>query len=658
MGNDHRELESITEQLIVEAKKLMQQGQFQQANSKVIEILEREAHEEAQYIHCVCLRYLKQETEALSAIEQLIELNPGYGRAYQEMGHCYRSMSKNSEAYGAYQKAVEFNPTLLASWNAIEQLATSTEQKKSAQTSIRHFSAMPRELISVNSMLHEGKLYKAEKLCRSYLQHFPRDPEAMRLLATLGVKQYILDDAEFVLESCLEFNPDYQTARIDYIHVLNKRQKFKKAFEQAEKLLASDDNNPVFQSVYADQCVALNKLDHAIEHYQKALNQLPHSEGIYLMLGHAYKTLGETDKAIHAYQQAYRIKPDFGDAYWSLANLKTYHFDEQQIDNMIEQIQSKAIRRVDQYHLCFALGKAFEDKKNFKKSFEYYQRGNDLKQEETAYNPDKKDAEFATQKQIFTRSFIEKNKDKGFPAKDPIFIVGLPRSGSTLIEQILASHSQIDGTLELANILATVYQLNGRLKRDESPKYPAIMNELSSDKFSELGKQYIDETKIHRLDAPFFIDKMPNNFQHIGLIKLILPNAKIIDARRNPMDCCFSGFKQLFAEGQEFSYGQESIARYYKGYVDLMNHWHNVFPGEILTVQYEDVVHNLESQVNRILDYLNLEFESACTEFHKTQRSVRTASAEQVRQPIYRSSVEQWKNFEPYLTTMKTILLN
>ncbi|MFU8878631.1 MAG: sulfotransferase family protein, partial [Wenzhouxiangellaceae bacterium] len=327
-----------------------------------------------------------------------------------------------------------------------------------------------------------------------------------------------------------------------------------------------------------------------------------------------------------------------------------------EVERMQALEASGELGRTDHYHLCFALGKALEDRGEFEASFEYYRRGNRLKHAEVAYDADAMQRDFDRQKRFFTPERAASLENLGAPDEDPIFIVGLPRAGSTLIEQILASHSQVDGTLELPNILAMAHRLNGRLKRDEEPRYPDVLAELDPERLAELGRQYIEETRIHRGRAPYFTDKMPNNFRHIGLIKSILPNARIIDARRSAMACCFSGFKQLFAEGQEFSYGLSDIGRYYVGYVDLMEHWQSLYPDSIIEVRYERVVDDLEGQVRRLLDFLGLDFEPECVEFHRTERSVRTASSEQVRKPIYASGIDQWRHFEPWLGELKQAL--
>lgn len=310
----------------------------------------------------------------------------------------------------------------------------------------------------------------------------------------------------------------------------------------------------------------------------------------------------------------------------------------------------------DRAHLCFALGKHFEDIEGYAESADFYQRGNALRKSQTRYDAEEMTHRLALQKQICTDSLFRKHQGSGHDATDPIFIVGLPRAGSTLLEQILASHSQIDGTLELPNIPSLAFRLAGRRKTDEEPLYPAVLHNLTPEQLKQMGKDFIEDTRIHREQAPFFIDKMPNNFRHIGLIQLMLPNARIIDARRHPMACCFSGYKQLFATGQEFTYGLEEIGTYYKDYIDLMDHWDNVLPGKVLRVQYEDVVADLDNEVRRMLDYCGLPFEEACLNFHKTERSVRTPSSEQVRQSIYTSGLEQWRHFEPWLGPLKAAL--
>ncbi|WP_293763257.1 tetratricopeptide repeat-containing sulfotransferase family protein [uncultured Paraglaciecola sp.] len=657
--NEAIQKKSISD-IIQQAKMLMQAKKIADAEIIILGLLDQDKDNlEGLYILSVCQRYLQKFKHALQTLEKIKVLNPDYGRTYQEEGHIYRQHQAVVPAIEAYNQAVLRNPALLACWQALadlyQQQANHTAAKEMREQ-VQRLSALPIELLSVNSMLHEGKLYKAEQLCRNYLQKMPHHVEAMRLLASIGVKMHVLDDAEFLLESCVEFYPNNTVVRFDYADVLYKRQKFAESLEQAEKLHNEDPTNLAFSMIMANCHVGAGNIEAALSIYNKVLQQTPDNPNVLLMLAHALKAVDKVDEAIAAYQKAYKSKPDFGDAFWSLANLKTYRFSDAEINMMQHRQTDEKTALVDRFHFCFALGKAFEDKKDYAVSMEYYQLGNSLKKQQSRYKSEHIDEEFQTQTDTCTSSLFALKKGSGNTAADPIFIVGLPRAGSTLLEQILSSHSQVDGTMELPNIASIVNKLNGRQRVDEEHRYPGNLHELSPELLAKIGEEYINSTQIYRQNAPYFIDKMPNNFRHIGLIHLILPNAKIIDARRHPMACCFSGFKQLFAEGQEFTYGQEEIGRYYKGYTKLMAHWEEVLPGRVLRVQYEDVVDDLDTQVKRILDYCGLPFEDACLEFHKTVRAVKTPSSEQVRQPIYKTGLEQWKNFEPYLGALKKAL--
>jgi tetratricopeptide (TPR) repeat protein len=388
----------------------------------------------------------------------------------------------------------------------------------------------------------------------------------------------------------------------------------------------------------------------------------PTSADLHVSLGHALKAVGRQKEATESYQMAAAAKPSFGDAWWSLANLKTRRFSQDEIKRMRAEESVPAARPVDRYHLCFALGKAFEDRNEYAESWQFYERGNALKRAESRYRPDVTETNTRKQIEVCTAQFFAARVGVGVTDPDPIFVVGLPRSGSTLIEQILASHSQVEGTQELSDIQRIVLEMKQsgpgdlRMSTLKDNYYPGVLAELAPEDFGRLGERYLSDTRAYLGHKPFFIDKMPNNFRHIGLIHLMMPNAKIIDVRREPMACCFSNLKQLFASGQEFTYSIEDIARYYRCYLELMRHWDAVLPGRLLRVWYEDVVEDLEGNVRRILQFCGLEFESACVEFYKTERSVRTASSEQVRQPIFRSGLLQWRNYEPWLGPLKDSL--
>lgn len=649
------------DRLVETAKAALQRGQLADAEAICTELLAADPnHRDALYLLAAIQRYAKRPIDALATIARLIELDPGYGRAYQERGHCLRALGRTEEALAAYQDAVAYNAGLLASWRMLADLheaAGRSEPAQFARAQCAYLESLPAELQSVVSLIHEHRIAKAENLCRAFLQKQRHHIEGMRLLAEIGVRFNSYDDAEFLLESCLVLEPKNTNAHFDYVNLLHKRQRYGDALEQAKALRSKAPDKPQFELLYANQSLAVGAFDEALSIYRQHSERMPDNPTLHLSIGHALKTVGNQPEAIEAYTQAYRVKPDFGDAYWSLANLKTYKFDEAQIAAMRECEAAPSTQLADRYHLCFALGKALEDHGHYAESFIYYERGNRLKREEVGYDWRRITGEIDRQIEHCTPALFADKAGAGHPAKDPIFILGLPRAGSTLLEQILASHSQVEGTMELPNILSLAHRLSGRRRVDEEPEYPANLAELTREELAEFGEAFIRDTMIHRKDGtPLFIDKMPNNFRHIGLIHLILPNAKIIDARRSAMGCCFSGFKQLFAEGQEFTYGLEEVGHYYSDYVRLMDHWDHVLPGKVLHVRYEEVVADLETQVRRLLEFCELPFEQACLNFHQTERAVRTASSEQVRQPIYTSGVDQWENYSAFLDPLRAVL--
>ena len=611
------------------------------------------------YMQAVCARFLKKHDLASSLLLKLRAAAPDFGRGLQEDGHLARDQGRLDAAVAAYRRAVRANPGLTASWKSLAMILQrqgKTQQATQAKFQADRLAALPPALQAATNLIYENKTVKAENLVREFLQKNPHHIEAMRLLAEIGMRFGVFDEADFLLESAIEFSPDDIQLRFDYIQILRRRQKFAAALEQAKALHARDPNNPTFQSHLAIESMQTGEHERAFELFSQVLDALPNDFATLTSLGHAYKTFGKHDEAVESYRAAYAVKSDHSDAYFGLANLKTYKFTDDEISQMESLLERSDISFADRVNLCFSLGKAFEDRKSFEKAFDQFERGNTLKSVQSRYRSEDMTRELAGQADHCGSDLFDKQGGKGHGAPDPIFIVGLPRAGSTLIEQIIASHSQVDGTLELPNILSMAFQLRGRDRKVEGGRYPRILHDLPAEKLKQMGERYIDETAIHRKGAPFFIDKMPNNFRHIALIKLILPNAKVIDARRQPMACCFSGFKQHFAEGQEFTYGLENIGTYYRDYVRLMDHWDDVLPGQILRVQYEDVVGDTETQVRRVLDYLGLPFEQACLEFHKTKRSVRTASSEQVRQPIFKTGLEQWRHYEPWLDPLKEAL--
>ena len=640
------------------AQQLLQAGKLEQAlQAAEQELADNPRDVDTLYCKAVAQRYLGRQSDALRTLEDLKAINPHYARAFQEAGHNYKKLGDLDSARDDYQRAVGLNRALIASWRellAIYEKQDARQAYAAAKTEYDRLSILPSELVTVTSLINENKLYRAEKLCRDFLQKTPHHIEAMRLLATLGMRLFVYDDAEFLLESCVELQPDYWLARLDYVKVLHKRQKFEKALEQAIILSARFPGNHFFDLTFANQSVAIGHFDEALQVYDKVITSHPDFEQTFVSRGHALKTIGRIDDGIESYRAAYRAREDYGDAYWSLANLKTYRFTDEEIAQMRSQVERANTAIDDRFHPYFALGKALEDRERYEESFACYEQGNALRKSGLRYDPERLELAMQRQKEECTAALFCDKAGFGGDYQDPIFVVGLPRAGSTLLEQILASHSQIDGTMELPNVIATAHRLNGRRLVTEEANYPGILAELDAKHFQKLADAYIKDTAIHRKGAVRFVDKMPNNFMHIGLIHLMFPNAKVIDARRHPMACCFSGFKQLFADGQEFTYGLADIVRYYRSYVELMQHWDKVLPGKVLRVHYEHVVDDAERQVRRILGFLEVPFEEACLNFHQTDRSVRTPSSEQVRQPIYRSGLEYWRNFEPYLDEVKT----
>ena len=649
------------ERLVEAARTDLQRGQMGDAEGKCLDALRQMPdHHEALYLLAVIQRFSKRPLESLANIARLIDADPGNGRAYQERGHCLRALGRNDAALAAFQDAVAYNRGLLASWRVLADMHERAGRKEAAgfaRQQCAYLESLPDELQAVIRLIQENRLRKAENLCRAYLQQRGHHTEAMRLLAEIGTKFNSYDEAEFLLESCIVLEPDNTNAHFDYVNVLHKRQKLGEALEQAQELRRKAPGKPQFDLLYANQSLAVGEFDEAVGIYRTQLGEMPNNPTLHLSIGHALKTVGKQAEAIDAYRGAYRVAPDFGDAYWSLANLKTYRFEEAEIERMREHEAASATKLVDRYHLCFALGKALEDRGQYVESFNYYERGNRLKRDELKYDWRRISGEIDLQVEHVSSTLLDSKRGSGSSARDPIFIVGLPRAGSTLIEQILASHSQIEGTMELPNILALAHKIDGRRRVGDEARYPGNLGELTKDELTGFGDAYVRDTMIHRkAETPYFIDKMPNNFRHLGLVHLILPNAKIIDARRGAMSCCFSGFKQLFAEGQEFTYGLDEMGHYYRDYVRLMDHMDTVLPGQVLRVDYQDVVTDLEPQVRRLLDFIGVPFEQGCLDFHANERAVRTASSEQVRQPIFRSGLDQWENYSPHLDPLRAAL--
>jgi tetratricopeptide (TPR) repeat protein len=602
---------------------------------------------------------LNRIPEALGTLQRLEQQHPQFSLLHQERGHCYISLRDAPRAIESFLKGVNLNPALATSWSMLERLYHMMGEAESEATAARQVSSLkclPPEVVRAGSLFSDGELPAAENILQAYLLNEGTHVEALRLLGRIEHQRNMLDEAELRFEAALKLAPDYRAARVDYVHLLMEGQKYLLAQEESHILLQLEPGNRDYLSLHAAACVGLGRHEEALVIYRRLLAGSPESSDLHVALGHSLKSIGRQKEAIESYKTAAAVTPGFGDAYWSLANLKTYRFSENDIAHMRAEEASPTVSAVDRYHLCFALGKACEDQKEYAESWQFYERGNRLKHAESRYDPQLTEISTREQIEVCTTEFFAARAGAGTTEPDPIFILGLPRSGSTLLEQILASHSQIEGTQELPDIQRIAAGLS-RIRSDvDCTRYPRVLAELAPDDFRNLGERYLTGTRAYRRNKPLFIDKMPNNFRHIGLIHLMLPNARIIDARREPMACCFSNLKQLFARGQEFTYSTEDIARYYRTYLDLMRHWDTVLPGRVLTVWYEDVVADLDGNVRRMLEFCGVKFEPACVEFYKTKRTVYTASSEQVRQPLFHEGVYQWQNYESWLGSLKEAL--
>ncbi|HYL03855.1 MAG TPA: sulfotransferase [Steroidobacteraceae bacterium] len=621
----------------------------------------RPGDREALYLLALARRQQQRPADALATLDELERYHPRLSRLFQERGHCYVALKDAPRAITAYRKAVEINATLSASWGMLEGLYRLTGDPRNAAfaaAQVARFRSLPSPVVAATNLYCDGELAAAEKMIRAFLVGHGDQIEAMRLLARIGFDLEVYDDAELLLAAVLERVPDYAAARYDYASVLLARHKYREARAELDRLLGGDPGNRDFRALQAAATVGLGHHEEALQLYRGLLADASGGEAgdLHLSAAHALKTLGRQGEAVEEYRAAARARPGFGDAYWSLANLKTYRFTDEELGAMRAAETAAATSPTDRYHLSFALGKAYEDRGDYATSWHFYERGNALKRAESRYRPEPIELNTANQQKICTREFFREREGWGGPGQEPIFVVGLPRSGSTLIDQILASHSEVEGTHELAEIPRFVHELQGRDPDLGNPRYPAVLADLPREAFAALARRYLEDTRVYRSGKPRFIDKMPNNFRHIGLIHLMFPNAKIIDSRREPMAGCFGLYKQLFARGQEFAYSIPDIARYYRTYLELMEHWDRVLPGRVLRVHHEDVVEDLEGSVRRLLEYCELPFERACLEFFRTERSIRTASSEQVRQPIFREGLEQWRHFEPWLGPLREAL--
>lgn len=554
-------------------------------------------------------------------------------------------------------KAVGEHPQALRVLGEALRRQGETEAAEAAYLrSVRASVGDPALTQAANAMC-EGNLPVAEHTLRAVLKARPTDVAAIRMFAEVAMRLGRTEDAENLLARCVELAPGFTAARHNYATVLYRHNKPVEAIAELDRLLAEDGENPAYLNLKAAALGRIGEYEGAIDHYGRVLARHAGHPKAWMSYGHALKTVGRQADAIDAYRRALALQPGLGEVWWSLANLKTVKFTDADRAAMEGQLIGGKVDSEDRFHLHFALGKALEDDGQWAASFDHYARGNALRRESLGYEADETEVHVRRSRALFTTDFFRDREGQGCQAPDPIFVVGLPRSGSTLVEQILSSHSQVEGTQELPDLIAMARRLGGRARKSSGGVYPDMLAGVDPDELKTLGEEFLERAAVHRkLGRPFFIDKMPNNWAHVGMIQLILPNAKIVDARRHPLGCGFSAFKQHFARGQGFTYDLTDLGRYYGDYVALMAHFDAILPGRVHRVIYERMVADPEAETRALLDYCGLPFEDACLRFYDNDRAVRTASSEQVRRPIFTDAADHWRNYEPWLSPLKVAL--
>ena len=615
---------------------------------------------QATLILASALRRSGELSGALRELDALVKRHPQAVQAWLELGMVFAAQGATRKSVAALSQATKLDPGRTEAWQVLAEqyllLGNETAANTATAQQIKSATKDPA-LLEAASALCDNKLAVAERILKDFLKTKPTNAAAIRMLAEVAARLGRYGDAETLLARCLALAPRFTVARHNYAIVLNRQNKSQEALAQVEMLLREDPNKPAYRALKGAALGQIGEYAKAIACYESVLRTHPNQPRAWLSYGHALKAVGRQRDCIAAYRKTVELAPTLGEAYFSLANLKTFRFAADDTRTMQTLAAREGLSDEDRYHLQFSLGKAFEDQGAFGEAFAHYAAGNALRRKSISYDPDETADHVRRCVELFTPDFLASRAGQGNQAADPIFIIGMPRAGSTLIEQILASHSKVEGTMELPDIIAIARRLSGRKSRLKPSDYPEILATLNPAELEKLGGEYLERTRIQRkLGRPFFIDKMPNNFLHVGMIHLILPNARIIDARRHPLGCCFSVFKQHFARGQAFSYDQTELGRYYADYVALMAHFDAVLPGRMHRVFYERMVEDPEREVRALLDYCQLPFEEECLHFYRNRRAVRTASSEQVRQPIFREGVEQWRNFEPWLGDLRAAL--
>jgi predicted Zn-dependent protease len=631
------------------------------AEARARDILRENPEEpDALLLLAIALRKKGATTSARAILEPLAQHHSYKPQVHYELGIVLGMVGDNRGASQALKYAVDLDPGFAEAWHALgDQMVRMRSRKGADAAYAEYFFAATKEPALRDAMTahREGRFDDARKLLLEHLKSNPQDVNATKLLAEIALKQGRMVRAEELLRRCVELAPDFVAARFRYATLLMTQNKLEEAIDQVDELLKIEDD-PYHRNLKAAALIRMSDFENAASEYAVMLKAFPNQPGAWLAYGHALKALGRRDECIAAYRKAASLLPGLGDAYWSLANLKTYRFGETEMEAMREQLARPDMKGENRALFAFALGKALEDEARYAESFAFYRAGNEIVHSLVGYDAGETRAQVRRAKALFTPEFFAARKGLGSASRDPIFVVGLPRSGSTLVEQILASHSQIEGTTELRAIPYLAGRIGGKLKpSDTAANYPEALAPLDGPNLKGLGDEYLWRARTHRRQGrTFFIDKMPNNFAHAGMLALVLPNARIVDVRRHPMACCLSNYKQHFGTGHAFAYSLNDLGRYYFDYVELMAHWDEVLPGKVHRVIYEDLVADPEKEVRALFDYLGLAFEDSSLRFHENDRLVRTASAEQVRRPIFTEALDHWKNFEPWLAPLKTEL--
>jgi tetratricopeptide (TPR) repeat protein len=617
-------------------------------------------HPAATLILGIARRSLGAVVEAIEVLEPLTRARPDWAPAHYELGVTLERAGRRPDALESLRRAVRLQPDIGDAWHLIADLLLELGDPAGADRAYaNHLAVSTRnpKLLAPAAALCEDRLGEAEDLLLAHLQRNPTDAAAMQMLAEVGVRVGRDQDAEMMLARCLELAPGFAPARYSRAGLLHKLGRAVECLAELDKLLVVEPRNPSYRNLRANALTAIGEHRRAIDEFAAVLAEYPRAAKIWLAYGHALKTAGRRTECITAYRRSIDLAPGLGEAHWSLANLKTFRFSADDVAAMRAQLAQPDLSDEDRLHFEFALGKALEDAGDYPDSFAHYAEGNRIRRSGIQHDANTMAGYVRRNKALFTADFFRQRRGWGSEVRDPIFIVGMPRSGSTLIEQILSSHSTVEGTRELNDVTQIARSVFDESRATSTLLYPEVLVNMHADQLRALGERYLRQTRIQRKsDAPLFIDKMPNNWSHVGFIHLMLPNAKIIDARRHPMGCCFSNFKQHFARGQLFTYSLEDIGRHYRDYVDLMTHFDEVLPGRVHRVMYERMVDDTEAEVRRLLTYCELPFEDACLRFYETQRAVRTPSAEQVRQPVFRDGLDQWRRYEQWLGPLKQAL--